>query len=129
MPTLPGLLPLFDAAGVRDADRRAIAGGIPGAHLMEVAGLLAAREILAAFPAGSAATVLVGPGNNGGDGMVVARHLALAGWDVRVQAPGGRAPGGGGRGDRARPGRGRTDPSGRSRPRHTRKHADDCDVG
>ncbi|MDP4620829.1 MAG: bifunctional ADP-dependent NAD(P)H-hydrate dehydratase/NAD(P)H-hydrate epimerase, partial [Thermoleophilia bacterium] len=74
---LPGLLPLFDAAGVRDADRRAIAGGIPGEQLMEVAGLLAAREILAAFPPGSAATVLVGPGNNGGDGMVVARHLAL----------------------------------------------------
>ncbi len=94
VPTLPGLLPLFDAAGVRDADRRAIAGGIPGERLMEAAGLAAAREILAAFPPGSAVTVLVGPGNNGGDGMVVARHLALAGWDVQVQAPGGRAPGG-----------------------------------
>jgi ADP-dependent NAD(P)H-hydrate dehydratase / NAD(P)H-hydrate epimerase len=92
--TLPGLLPLFDSAGVRDADRRAIDEGIPGERLMEAAGLLATREILAGFPPGSATTVLVGPGNNGGDGMVVARHLALAGWDVRVQAPGARAPGG-----------------------------------
>ena len=59
---------------------------------METAGLRAARAIAAAFPAGSAVTVLVGPGNNGGDGMVVARHLAQAGWDVRVQAPGARVP-------------------------------------
>jgi ADP-dependent NAD(P)H-hydrate dehydratase / NAD(P)H-hydrate epimerase len=94
VPTLPGFLPLFDSAAVRDADRRAIDGGIAGERLMETAGLLAAREILSAFPPGSAATVLVGPGNNGGDGMVVARHLALAGWEVRVEAPGGRAPGG-----------------------------------
>ena len=93
VPMLPGMRPLFDAAAVRDADARAIAGGIPGEVLMETAGTLAAREILGAFPPGSAATVLVGPGNNGGDGMVVARHLAEAGWDVRVQAPGAREPG------------------------------------
>ncbi|MDA3005093.1 MAG: bifunctional ADP-dependent NAD(P)H-hydrate dehydratase/NAD(P)H-hydrate epimerase, partial [Actinomycetota bacterium] len=73
--------PLSDSAAVRQADARAIEDGIPGEVLMETAGLLAAREILAAFPPGSAATVLVGPGNNGGDGMVIARHLAEAGWD------------------------------------------------
>jgi len=92
MPPLAGMLPLFDAAGVRAADARAIAAGTPGEVLMETAGLHAARAIAAAFPAGSAVTVLVGPGNNGGDGMVVARHLAQAGWDVRVEAPGARAP-------------------------------------
>ena len=92
MPPLDGMLPLFDAAGVRAADARAIAAGTPGEVLMETAGLHAARAIAAAFPAGSAVTVLVGPGNNGGDGMVVARHLAQAGWDVRVEAPGARAP-------------------------------------
>lgn len=93
VPPLPDVTPLFDGAAVRDADARAIAGGIPGERLMQAAGLAAAREVLAAFPPGSAATVLVGPGNNGGDGMVVARLLADAGWDVRVQAPGARAPG------------------------------------
>jgi len=92
MPPLAGMLPLFDAAAVRDADARAVAAGTPGEVLMETAGLRAARVIAGAFPAGSAVTVLVGPGNNGGDGMVVARHLAEAGWDVRVQAPGARAP-------------------------------------
>ncbi len=92
VPPLPGMRPLSDSAAVREADARAIAGGIPGEVLMETAGMLAAREILASFPPGSATTVLVGPGNNGGDGMVIARHLAAAGWDVRVQAPGARAP-------------------------------------
>ncbi len=92
VPLLPGMRPLFDAVAVRDADSRAIAGGMPGEMLMEAAGMLAAREIVATFTPGSAATVLVGPGNNGGDGMVVARHLAEAGWDVRVQAPDGRSP-------------------------------------
>lgn len=92
VPTLPGMRPLSDSAAVREADARAIAEGMPGEVLMETAGLQAAREVLATFPPGSAATVLVGPGNNGGDGMVIARHLAAAGWDVRVQAPGARSP-------------------------------------
>lgn len=92
-PPIAGLRPLYDAAAIRDADARAIAGGVPGDVLMETAGMLAAREILATYPPGSAVTILVGPGSNGGDGMVVARHLAEAGWDVRVEAPGGRAPG------------------------------------
>lgn len=92
VPPLPGMRSLSDSAAVRHADARAIEEGIAGEVLMETAGLLAAREILAAFPPGSAATVLVGPGNNGGDGMVIARHLAEAGWDVRVQAPGARSP-------------------------------------
>lgn len=93
VPPLPALRPLHDSASVREADARTIAAGTPGRVLMETAGVVATREVLATFPPGSAATVLVGPGNNGGDGMVMARLLAEAGWDVRVQAPGARAPG------------------------------------
>ena len=89
---MPGLTPLFDSAALRDADARAITGGIPGERLMETAGLAASREILATFPPGSSALVLAGPGNNGGDGWVVARHLAEAGWDVTIALPGGRRP-------------------------------------
>ena len=89
---MPGLTPLFDSAALRDADARAITGGIPGERLMETAGLAASREILATFPPGSNALVLAGPGNNGGDGWVVARHLAEAGWDVTIALPGGRRP-------------------------------------
>lgn len=93
-PPLPGLTPLFDAAAMREADRRATDDhAIASIVLMERAGLAAAREILAREWPERAAVVLVGSGNNGGDGMVVARHLAEAGWDVRVLAPGGAPPG------------------------------------
>jgi hydroxyethylthiazole kinase-like uncharacterized protein yjeF len=59
--------------------------GIDGAVLMENAGAGAARIILEdiAGVKGSVA-VVAGPGNNGGDGFVVARHLANAGRRVRV---------------------------------------------
>ena len=90
---LPGARPLFNSAALREADARAIAGGVSGDALMERAGFLAAREILESYPAGSRALVLVGPGNNGGDGMVVARYLAESGWDVCVALAGGRRPG------------------------------------
>jgi NAD(P)H-hydrate epimerase len=74
--------PLYDAREMRAADEGAIEGlGIPGAVLMEQAGLTAAREIVASFQ-GQRAAVVCGGGNNGGDGFVVARHLHTAGWDV-----------------------------------------------
>lgn len=56
--------------------------GLTGEVLMESAGALASREIdltfLPELTRGSAA-VVCGPGNNGGDGLVVARHLHSAG--------------------------------------------------
>ncbi|HWH13743.1 MAG TPA: NAD(P)H-hydrate epimerase, partial [Miltoncostaeaceae bacterium] len=80
-PPLPGATPLFTAAALREADRVATARyGLPSVLLMERAGLESARAVLDRFPAARRAVVLVGPGNNGGDGMVVARHLAEAGW-------------------------------------------------
>jgi NAD(P)H-hydrate epimerase len=89
----PGLSPLLDAAALREADRRAAEEhAMPSVLLMERAGLAAAVEAQAAFPGIGAALVLVGKGNNGGDGMVIARHLAEAGWEVEVAAPGGEPP-------------------------------------
>ncbi|HKV69226.1 MAG TPA: NAD(P)H-hydrate epimerase, partial [Gaiellales bacterium] len=75
-------LRLYDAGEMRAADAGAIETvGIPGAVLMERAGLAAADEIVRAYPRTSVA-VVCGGGNNGGDGFVVGRHLHAAGWDV-----------------------------------------------
>ena len=60
-----------------------MAGGISGVDLMENAGASFAQEIAQRWSPGRV-SVLRGPGNKGGDGFVVARHLATAGWDVRL---------------------------------------------
>ena len=67
--------------------------GLPSLVLMERAGLESARAILARWPdARRRGRAWSGSGNNGGDGMVVARHLAEAGWRVGVVSPDGAAP-------------------------------------
>lgn len=61
-------------------------------QLMELAGLAVAQATAAVFPLTKAPSspsilVLAGPGNNGGDGLVAARHLALWGYPVSVCYP------------------------------------------
>lgn len=74
------------AAEAAAVDRETIAAGVPSRALMQRAGAAAASEIARRFPEGRTrgALVLAGPGNNGGDGWVVARALAASGWPVRV---------------------------------------------
>lgn len=71
------------------ADAIAIGRGIAGETLMENAGAAIAREIRSRWSA-RPVVVLCGPGNNGGDGFVVARLLARAGWDVKLALLGER---------------------------------------
>lgn len=71
---------------VRAIDRRAtFEFGLPGVVLMENAGRGVADVICGLKPRGHI-LVLCGQGNNGGDGFVIARHLELRGYDVRVLA-------------------------------------------
>lgn len=66
------------------ADRAALAAGVAGLDLMENAGAAVAREVAARWPRAGRVAVLCGPGNNGGDGFVAARHLAGTGYEVRL---------------------------------------------
>ncbi len=85
MESLPGLVPLYTAQEMRTIDRLAVDEvGIPGVVLMERAGLGAAAEILAHWPDCLRVAVICGAGNNGGDGFVVARHIAATGRLVQV---------------------------------------------
>jgi NAD(P)H-hydrate epimerase len=71
---------------VRELDRRAIEGfGVPGIVLMENAGRGCAELLMRLNPDRKPVVILCGPGNNGGDGFVIARHLDNHGWPVTAK--------------------------------------------
>ena len=88
---MPGPIrqPLISVAEMYRADLAANAHGVSGLELMENAGAGVAAEILDRYGPRPAA-ILCGPGNNGGDGFVVARHLHAAGAKVRLALLGRR---------------------------------------
>jgi NAD(P)H-hydrate epimerase len=87
--------PLYSVAQAREFDRRAIAEhGVPGYSLMCRAGEAAARVLQQRYPLAHRIIVLAGPGNNGGDGYVLARVLKRAGRDVRLLTLNERMPDG-----------------------------------
>jgi hydroxyethylthiazole kinase-like uncharacterized protein yjeF len=80
----PWLSPLFDADGIRAVDRWAIEEqGVPGEQLMESAGTALAEAVAALAPQGPV-RIVCGKGNNGGDGLVAARHLGGMGFEVEA---------------------------------------------
>ena len=76
---------ILTTAQMRAMESAAIGSGkLSGLDLMERAGAAVAGHIRLRWPRPGHVTVLCGPGTNGGDGFVIARHLAHAGWRVRV---------------------------------------------
>lgn len=87
------LLPLYRPAQVRAMDDHAIqALGVPAYELMTRAGAAAWRLVQQRWPAARRIGVACGPGNNGGDGYVLARLARAAGCSVSVVAPPGATP-------------------------------------
>lgn len=103
-PLLPPAWPARDAAHLlvtssqmASLEATLFASGLPVEALMEKAALAVSRQVLELLlqpsqecvsdPFGKQVLVLVGPGHNGGDGLVVARELHLAGFSVRIWSP------------------------------------------
>lgn len=80
---------LLDVLRMGEADRLTVASGKTVVELMENAGSAVAREIEKRWSS-RPVIVLCGPGDNGGDGFVTARHLSAMGWPVRVALLGSR---------------------------------------
>ena len=80
----PWLQPLYDAGGMRALDAWAIEEkGVPSLELMETAGRAVAAAAVELAPEGPV-RVVCGKGNNAGDGLVAARHLAANGYEVEA---------------------------------------------
>ena len=80
---------LLDVSQMSEADRLTVVAGTPSILLMENAGGSVAQVIIERWSA-RPVTIMCGPGNNGGDGFVTARHLVEAGWSVRLALLGTR---------------------------------------
>jgi len=93
---------LLDSAEAREIDRVAIeVVGIPGLVLMENAAIAAAEVIERRFGGARRIAIVCGAGNNGGDGLALARHLLARGARPRDVVVLLAAPGEGMRGDAA----------------------------
>ncbi|MEO6365753.1 MAG: NAD(P)H-hydrate dehydratase [Luteimonas sp.] len=84
---------LYDKIALRALEARATAAlGGDAFELMRRAGEVAWRHLLQHWPHAVKIVVVCGPGNNGGDGYVLARHAQASGRDVRVVRFAGRTP-------------------------------------
>ena len=76
---------IMTVAEMTAADSAAVARGVLVSTLMERAGIAVAEAVRARL-SHRRVVIWCGPGDNGGDGYVAARHLRRRGWSVRVEA-------------------------------------------
>ena len=82
---MPPIVPLYDTAALRMLEARAVEQlGGDAFEAMRRAGRAAWRSALRHWPQAHRIVVVCGPGNNGGDGYVLARHALDSGRDARV---------------------------------------------
>lgn len=90
---LPDETPLFDSAALRAIERRVAHATGDAFELMRRAGGAAWRELLDRWPQARRLLVICGPGNNGGDGYLLAMHALRSGRDVQVMSVDALPPG------------------------------------
>ena len=76
---------IVTCAEMKAIESRAFADGIGAQDLMEEAGQKIALAVRQFFPLPARCVVVFGKGHNGGDALVAARHLALAGWEIELR--------------------------------------------
>ncbi len=75
---------ILSVAAMKAIEERAFSAGVLPEVLMEEAGLQISRAVRQFFPRPGVCLTVFGKGNNGGDALVAARHLAASGWEVRL---------------------------------------------
>ena len=78
------MMKIYTAAEMREHEQMAVDKGTTFEQLMENAGQAAAADLLHRFPKAGRALIVCGKGNNGGDGLVIARALSDRDWQVDV---------------------------------------------
>ncbi|MGI9244552.1 MAG: NAD(P)H-hydrate dehydratase [Verrucomicrobiales bacterium] len=73
---------------MQEAEERLFATGVEAEPLMDRAGLGIAEAVDRFFPGRGRLITFVGPGHNGGDALVAARHLSAMGWGVELRLVG-----------------------------------------
>ena len=74
---------VYTAAQMRKREQAAVDKGTSFDQLMENAGSSAAQDLMQRHPQAGRALIVCGKGNNGGDGLVMARYMQAQGWAHR----------------------------------------------
>ena len=75
---------VYTAAQMREREQAAVDKGTSFDQLMENAGSSAARDLMQRHPQAGRALIVCGKGNNGGDGLVMARYMQTQGWHIDI---------------------------------------------